>query len=113
MPPEGDGTFSKRILTCGTLGVLDDPARSGLTDVQKGAAFEVTGGHLLVRSNAHGRISGAWLRAIAPVPARSRLGDHWAMAPQRSATGASFRKRCRRPTSMRARKQLLPAANVA
>src|SRR5581483_7141291 len=63
MPPEGDGTFSKRILTCCTLGVLDDLAWSGLTDVQKGAAFEVTGGHLLVRFNAHGRIPGAWLRA--------------------------------------------------
>jgi hypothetical protein len=65
MPPQGDGTFSKRILTCGTLGVLDHLARSGLTDVQKGAAFEVTGGHFLVRFNAHGRIPRAWLSAIA------------------------------------------------
>src|SRR5215471_21422343 len=93
MPPEGDSTFSKCILTCGTLGVLDDLARSGLTDVQKGAAFEVAGGHLLVRFNAHGRISDAWFRAIAAntsttSPRRSFGNGAAAVGHRRKLSGA-------------------------
>jgi hypothetical protein len=109
MPPEGDGTFPKRILTCCALGVLDDLARSGLTDIQKDAAFEVTGGHLLVGFNAHGRISGAWLRAIAANTSTTSYGGHSVMGRQRSDTGASCRERWMIPKSMHASTPPFPA----
>ena len=52
--PERDGAFPKRVLTGRTLGMLQHLAGSGLADIQKGAALELAGSHLLARLDAQG-----------------------------------------------------------
>ena len=76
MPPEADGTFSKRILTCRTLSVLDDLARSGLTDVQKALRLRWLAVTFWLVSLLMDGSPAPGSEPSPPTPALPHLGDH-------------------------------------
>ncbi len=53
-PAERDSPIAQPILSPGTLRVLEDLARCGLTDIDKSLASQVLGGHLLMKVSKHG-----------------------------------------------------------